>query len=49
MLKEKGKSEVNWNWQAWETKYGKPDDTSDEDKPVQDLDTKEDKQRKKQK
>ena len=49
MLKEKGKSEVNWNWQAWETKYGKVDNTSDEDKSVQDLDTKEDKHRKKRK
>ncbi len=49
MVKEKGKSEVNWNWQAWETKYGKPIDTSDEDKLVQDLDSEEEMQRKKQK
>ncbi len=49
MLKEKGTSEVNWNWQAWETKYGKYVDTSDEEKLVQDLDSEEEMQRKKKK
>ena len=29
MIKEKDKNEVNWNWQAWESKYGRAD--SDEE------------------
>ena len=31
MLKEKGRQEVNWNWQAWDQKYGISNDSSDEE------------------
>ena len=31
MLREKGRKEVNWNWQAWENKYGRAEDSSDEE------------------